>query len=425
MKYLYSLCILMVLSTQQTLAQTYTFNWATSALFSWLGGLFTGNANNINSSSVNATVTISSNQANAFTSFNDFTSPSVANSPFTTDYWADLPNMAVGVNFTDKNNYADIVINFSSAVKNVTFNIADIDKASWTSDSYFDEVVVSGTNSGVPVTNPTLSKLNNWFNSSIVISGNTARANTSDYTGGNSGSSWLEQNGTVVVDFGNTLLTAVTIRYRSNAASQSNPGAQAIGIGNITFQRAVVLPITLTSFNGAINNNSVKLNWSGAQEENLDKYIVEKSTDATNWQTLTTVMASGNSSSVKEYSTVDPNAASINYYRIKQVERNGNFTYSQVIRIRKGENEKSEIRLYPNPVISEATVTINSENKLAAHIKIYNQFGMQLQHLQRSLIAGANNIPVPGIGSLPAGTYIVVVEDEKFNKIGTTQFVKQ
>jgi hypothetical protein len=425
MKYLYTLCIFLGLSTHQLHAQTYTFNWATSVLLNWVGSIFTGDANNVNSSSVNATISVSSNQANAFTSFADFTSPSVGSSPFTTDYWSNLPNLAVGVNFTDKNNYADITINFSSAVKNVTFNIADIDKASWTSDTYFDEVVVTGTNSGAPVSNPSLSKLNNWFNSSIVISGNTARANTNDYTGGNSASSWLEQNGTVVVDFGNTLLTAVTIRFRSNAASQNNPAAQAIGIGNISFQRAVVLPLSLTSFNGAINNNSVKLNWSGAQEEDLDKYIVEKSTDAVNWSTLTTVMASGTSTNGKEYNTVDLNAVSINYYRLKQVERNGNFSYSQVIRIRKGEQDKLGIKLYPNPVTSNATVTINSENKLAAHIKIYNQFGMQLQHLQRSLIAGSNNITVPGISALPAGSYIVVVEDEKFNKIGTTQFVKQ
>ncbi|HEY1200402.1 MAG TPA: T9SS type A sorting domain-containing protein, partial [Niastella sp.] len=78
-----------------------------------------------------------------------------------------------------------------------------------------------------------------------------------------------------------------------------------------------------------------------------------------------------------------------------------------------------------NPVISNANININSESKLAAHIKIYNQFGIQLQHLQRSLILGSNNIPVQGLSALPAGTYIIVVEDDKLNRIGTTQFIKQ
>jgi hypothetical protein len=423
MKYLYTFCIVLGLSTQQLHAQTYTFNWATSVLLNWLGGIFTGNANNVNSSNVNATVSVSSNQATAFSGFGSFTSPTVSGTPFTTQYWADVTNIAVGCDFTNKANYADIVINFNQVVKNVTFNIADIDKFSSNSNSYFDEVEITGTNAGTPVTNPSLSKLNPWSNH-VVIVNNVATANTTTWQGGNSSSSWIEQNGSITVDFGATMLTSINIRYRNNAAAQTDPGEQSIAIGNISFERATALPLTLSSFNGAINNNSVKLNWASAQEDNLDKYIVEKSTDAVNYSTLTTVMASGAGANAKEYNTVDVNAAPINYYRLKQVEKDGNFTYSQVIRIRKGE-EKPGIRLYPNPVTSNATVTINSENKLAAHIKIYNQFGMQLQHLQRSLIAGSNNITVPGISALPAGTYIVVVEDEKFNKMGTTQFIKQ
>jgi hypothetical protein len=424
MKTLYTLCTLMLLSMQQTLAQTYTFNWATSFATNWLTGALTGNANNINSSAVNATVNFSSNQSNAFTSFGAFAAPVVSGSPFTTQLWANVSNIAVGCDFSNKSNYADIVISFTSAIKNVTFNIADIDKFSANSNAYYDEIVVTGTNSGVAVTNPTLTKLDAGSNY-VNITGNKATANIANGQGGNSASAWWDQNGTVVVDFGSTILTAITIHYQNNSASQSDPGEQSIAIGNISFQRAVALPLTLTSFNGALNNNSVQLNWSSAQEENLDKYIVEKSTDAINWQTLSTVKAAGNSNSAREYNIVDPNAAQINYYRLKQVDINGSFTYSQIIRIRSNAKEKTGILLYPNPVISDATVTINSENKQAAHIKLYNQFGIQLNHLQRQLIAGSNNIPIPGLHTLPAGSYIIVVEDEKFNRTGTTQFIKQ
>ena len=416
MKYLYTLCILMVLSTQQTNAQTYTFNWATSVLLNWLGGLFTGNASNVNSSTVNATVAVSSNQPNAFSTFTDFTAPTVGGSPYTTNAFANLPNLAVGVNFTDKTKYADIVIQFSSTVKNVKFNIADIDRSS---SSTWDEVVITGYNGATQVSNPSIDKLWSLFNSSLSISGHTVRG-----AGGNGGSNVIDQWGTVEVDFGNTMLTSVNIRLQTTSGSATDPGEQDIAIGNISFQRAVVLPLTLKSFNGAVNNNSVNLSWESAKEQNLDKYIVEKSTDGVNWQTLTTVMATG-SSNAREYNTVDNNAAQVNYYRLKQVETNGNFTYSQIIRIRKEENEKLVLKMYPNPVISNATININSKSKLAAHIKIYNQFGMQLQHMQRSLIAGSSNIPVQGLSVLPAGTYIIVVEDDKLNRIGTTRFVKQ
>jgi hypothetical protein len=416
MKYLYTLCIVMLLSTQQTNAQTYTFNWATSVLLNWLGGLFTGNASNVNSSTVNATVTVSSNQSNAFSTFTDFTAPTVGGSPYTTNALANLPNLAVGVNFTDKTKYADIVIQFSSTVKNVKFNIADIDRSS---SNTWDEVVITGYNGATQVSNPSIDKLWSLFNGSLSISGHTVRG-----AGGNGGSNVIDQWGTAEVDFGNTMLTSIRIRLQTTAGSATDPGEQDIAVGNISFQRAIVLPLTLRSFNGAVNNNSVNLSWESAQEQNLDKYIVEKSTDGVNWQTLTTVMATG-SSNAGEYNTVDNNAAQVNYYRLKQVETSGNFTYSQIIRIRKEENEKLALKMYPNPVIGNAIININSENKLAAHIKIYNQSGIQLQHLQRSLIAGSNNIPVQGLSALPAGTYIIVVEDDKFNRIGTSRFVKQ
>jgi hypothetical protein len=291
------------------------------------------------------------------------------------------------------------------------------------SNAYYDEVIVTGTNSGTAVTNPTLTKLvsgSNYFS----IAGNVATANTNPFSGGNSASSIADQNGTAVVDFGSTILTAVTIRYTNASAAQTDPDDQSIGIGNISFQRAVALPLTLTSFNGALNSNTVQLNWSSAQEENLDKYIVEKSMDAVNWQPMTTVKAAGNSTSTKEYNVTDVNAAPVNYYRLKQVDMNGNFTYSTVIRIR-ANNDKTGIKLYPNPAINTATLTINSDNKQAAHIKLYNQAGIQLLHLQRPLIAGSNNITIPGINNLLAGAYLIRVEDETGNKIGLTQFIKQ
>ena len=413
MKHLYALCILLVLSMQQTLAQSYIFDWDTNILFNLVGGLLTGNVNNVSSSTVNATITVGSNQNTALSAYTVFASPTVSSSPFTTDYLASLPNLAVGVNFTDKAKYTNVTIQFSSTVKNVKFNIADIDRSS---SNTWDEVVITGYNGATAVSNPSISKLWNLFNGVISISGNTVTAG-----GGASSSSWLEQLGSVEVDFGNTMLTSINVRLRAASASTADPGEQEIAIGNITFQPASTLPLTLKSFNGALSNNSVKLYWETSQETNLDKYIVEKSSDGIDWQTLTTVMATN----AAIYDAIDLNAGQINYYRLKQVETSGSFTYSQMIRIRNGEIEKLALKIYPNPVISNASININSKSKLAAHIKIYNQFGMQLQHMQRSLIAGSNNIPVQGLPALPAGTYIIVVEDDKLNQIGTTRFIKQ
>jgi hypothetical protein len=426
MKPLYVLCTFLFLSMQLTLAQTYTLNWGSSFSGTWNTGATSGTATNIENSLVNAAVALTNTQGNSYGNFAGFTSPraSSAGNPFTTQLNSNVSNLAIGVDWDNDNSYVDIVITFNTAVRNVTFNVADIDKAAGNSNTYIDEIRVTGTNSGTAVTNPTLSKVVTSSNF-ITISGNVATANTSNGQGGNSASSTTDQRATVNVNFGSTILTSVTIRYRNNAASQNDPDDQAIGIGNISFERAVALPLTLNSFNGAVINNSVQLNWSSGREENLAAYIVEKSTDGVKWQTLSTVPAVGNSNSTEEYNTIDLNVAVVNYYRLKQVDIDGDYTYSQIIRIRSNTKEKAGIRLYPNPVINEATVTINSETKLAAHIKVYNQSGIKLNHLQRQLIAGSNNIPIAGINRLPAGSYFIIVEDEQFNTIGTTQFIKQ
>jgi hypothetical protein len=354
---------------------------------------------------------------------NAFSAPVVSGSPFSTQLGSYVPNIAIGCDFNSKTDYADIVISFTTAVKNVTFNVADIDK-NWGTDDYFDEIVVTGTNSGMAVTNPTITKLVSSSNF-VTIASNVATANTSFWPGGNSASNPFDQDGTVVINFGSTILTAVTIRYRNNSASQNNPADQSIAIVNISFQRAAVLPLTLTAFNGAVTNNSVKLNWTTAQEENLDAFIVEKSSNASDWQMLTTVKATGNSNSPKEYNTIDQNAAPVTYYRLKEVDMDGHYKYSQIIRIRNGAVDQTGIKIYPNPAINSTMVSINSESKQAAHIKLYNQFGMQLLHLKRPLIAGSNNIPIPGISALLTGSYLLCVEDEAGNKIGTTQFIKK
>ena len=422
MKQLYILIFVLTLSVQFTIAQTVTMNWTTSLSSSWDDGDRSGSANNVGNSGVKVSIAIANTQNNSYGSFDIFTSPAVTNT-YVSALGSNAKNLAIGVDWTQKSKSADITITFDKAVKNVKFNVADIDKLSATSKSYIDEITVTGSNNGTAVTIPTLSKL--VSGTALVIDDNTATANPANNRGGNSNSNSTDQSGTVVVDFGNTILTQVKVHYHNNDDADDDPGQQFILLGAIAFAPASTLPLTLTSFNGALKNNTIQLNWTTAQEENLDKFIVEKSPNGIDWQTLTTVKASGNSNTTKEYNTTDPAAASVNFYRLKQLDIDGKYTYSQTIRIHSNGNERSGIRLYPNPATNATTLNINTENKVAAHIKIYNQLGLQLQQLQRSLIAGSNNIPVPGISTLPTGTYFITVEDETGKKIGTTQFVKQ
>jgi len=233
MKQLYILIFVLTLSVQFTIAQTVTMNWTTSLSSSWDDGDRSGSANNVGNSGVKVSIAIANTQNSSYGSFDIFSSPAVTNA-YVSALGSNAKNLAIGVDWTQKSKSADITITFDKAVKNVKFNVADIDKLSATSKSYIDEITVTGSNNGTAVTIPTLSKL--VSGTALVIDDNTATANPANNRGGNSNSNSTDQSGTVVVDFGNTILTQVKVHYHNNDDADDDPGQQFILLGAIAFE---------------------------------------------------------------------------------------------------------------------------------------------------------------------------------------------
>ncbi len=109
------------------------------------------------------------------------------------------------------------------------------------------------------------------------------------------------------------------------------------------------------------DNGTVAIQWTDANENNMDKYLVQRSDNASVWQNLTEVKYN-DSPDYYTYTDEQP-LNGINYYRIQQVDENGAVDYSEIrsIRISKDKNGL----LYPNP-ISEGEVYINSEKEFYA-----------------------------------------------------------
>ena len=92
------------------------------------------------------------------------------------------------------------------------------------------------------------------------------------------------------------------------------------------------LPVELVSFNASCKSNAVNIDWSTQTEINNDYFVVEKSYDAVNFFELTIVQGAGNSSVINYYSAIDSDPASgVSYYRLKQVDFNGDVEYHQLI----------------------------------------------------------------------------------------------
>ncbi|MBK7763936.1 MAG: T9SS type A sorting domain-containing protein [Bacteroidetes bacterium] len=171
----------------------------------------------------------------------------------------------------------------------------------------------------------------------------------------------------------------------------------------------IPLPVSLLSFTGQRINGQSALQWITSNEENNSHFVVERSKDAKNFKAISskipTKAISGNSSSNLSYDYTDITPLDgHNYYRLQQVDIDGNMSHSEVIDIYYG--NESLVTLYPNPVSSELNIDINSSEATTAHIKIMDATGRVVRIVDMMLQAGSNTGKID-IRDLTDGMYLV------------------
>ncbi len=179
------------------------------------------------------------------------------------------------------------------------------------------------------------------------------------------------------------------------------------------------LPITLTNFDASIyNERTVLVEWVTESEVNNDYFEVEHSIDGINWTSIEKVEGAGNSSSEINYSMIDknPNLSQVNYYRLKQVDFNGDYSYSEVRSVSFNKNEKS-ISIYPNPVNNILTVNILNTNQYNT-LSITDVNGKNVY--QTSITNQSNQVD---LSSFTSGVYFVQLIGA--NGIETFKVVKE
>lgn len=136
------------------------------------------------------------------------------------------------------------------------------------------------------------------------------------------------------------------------------------------------LPIELIGFNAVLSNNNVELKWVTVTEKNNDYFTVERSGDGLNFESLSSIKGAGNSINQITYSDTDKvplNGTS--YYRLKQTDFDGNFSYSQIVTVEI--NTQLVFNVYPNPT-ENGLITISSKETKNGSIEIINDLGQIL-----------------------------------------------
>jgi hypothetical protein len=176
-----------------------------------------------------------------------------------------------------------------------------------------------------------------------------------------------------------TTATAVGLIASNYTATVTNNNGC---VASIACNVAQPLPVKFISFSGFANGNDIVLNWQIASEINNKGFEIESSIDNINWNKIGFVNGFGNSNTIRFYSFINPNAfmqSNDVYYRLKQIDFDNTFDFSNTIKLNKYQITTPNIAVYPNPTAGKILVDIpqfipNSAYNLA----IFNSFGEQV-----------------------------------------------
>ncbi len=187
-------------------------------------------------------------------------------------------------------------------------------------------------------------------------------------------------------------------------------------IGLVRFNNDAALPIIYSKFTATQTKEYVTLNWQTTTELNNSYFAVERSGNAVNYTAVARVNSAATGAAVQDYAYTDKLPfAGTNYYRLKQVDKDGKFSYSKTVSI--GYLKPGSIQLFPNPAKDKLTVK-GLNTAITSTITVLDVQGKTLQ--QFTVKAATYTF---SIQNLAPGTYMVRVKDA--NGVATEKFVKQ
>jgi hypothetical protein len=174
------------------------------------------------------------------------------------------------------------------------------------------------------------------------------------------------------------------------------------------------LPVELVKFEVKHQGGYNKLFWVTASEYNNSHFEIQNSTDGINFITIAKIAGAGNSNQLNDYSYVD-SSKSIYYYRLKQIDFNNSFEYSQVIKV-SGQKDVSPnlVSLLPNPSTGKIKIEVNIPDIQNIQVTLYDKHGKKILTQSTTEYSDGNTIINFDLSYLPADIYFVqTIVDQK------------
>ena len=204
-----------------------------------------------------------------------------------------------------------------------------------------------------------------------------------------------DQNGTPLnFNGGNEVI--ITLPFTINAAwvvnnlelvafIQNLGGKEILQGSKVAVPQLQPLPVELVSFTGTTTNKGILLNWTTATEINNHGFEIQKSIDAQSFSTIGFVQGAGTTTEKKDYTFMDDadySGQKVIYYRLKQLDYNGNFEFSSVAEVSVDMPITFALsQNYPNPFNPSTTIAYSVQEKSLVSIKVYDLTGQVVSTL--------------------------------------------
>ena len=189
---------------------------------------------------------------------------------------------------------------------------------------------------------------------------------------------------------------------------------------SITAFNATILPITLKYFTAWKRPDANRLTWLTTNEKNFSHFEIEKSSDGVNFIRIGTKPGQGNSGKETNYTFDDNDMKAVQYYRLKSVDVNGNFTYSNVLRVNRDDLTNAKV-IFSNRITNQLALRIIDLDANNLSIRIIDNSGREIKSQHVKVNPGENSFNL-NTGSIPSGFYYLMLSADNYKR--TFSFVK-
>lgn len=179
------------------------------------------------------------------------------------------------------------------------------------------------------------------------------------------------------------------------------------------------LPLKLVSFDGKVIKTDIQLNWITENEINTKSFEIERSFDGINFENRWDVSAQNNSIkneySYIDYSIINYTSSKYIYYRLKMINIDGSFTYSNVVKVSFNKETIYNAVLYPNEVSKSAVLSLTYGKSANTTLNIFDMNGELVQTKQVSTNKGLNLYNID-VSFLRSGMYNLSINSDNFSQ---------